>query len=93
MWDGAEKERYVTGTEIVGSCGRCGEEILEGDFCYRIGDGYWCRECVSRAAVIAADFERRRSGRSLPVCGQRLCGRYREREIGLSVPDGMRKGW
>lgn len=64
---------------IAGRCGRCGEELLEGDFCYRIGEGYWCRGCIERAAVILTG-ERRRVG--LTVTARRQVGRYVEREIG-----------
>ncbi len=66
--------------------------MLEGDFCYRIGDGYWCRDCVQRSAVIAAAEERRRMRRCVSVLGQRQVGRYREREIGWTT-DMLRKGW
>ncbi|MBR4961898.1 MAG: hypothetical protein IKY52_13470 [Clostridia bacterium] len=64
----------------IGKCKRCGEGVLAGDFCYRIGSDYWCRSCISRAAVIAAE-ERPRPAPY--IMGERFTGRYREREIGL----------
>lgn len=63
---------------IAGRCRRCGDEVLTGDFCYRIGDDYWCRDCVSRAAVIAAEEKR---PPALRILGERRIGQYREREI------------
>ena len=27
-------------------CDQCGEDILEGDYCYRIGDCIFCEACM-----------------------------------------------
>ena len=61
-------------------CRGCGEEILEGAFCYRLGAVYWCRSCVADSAVIASAD---RYVPALSVAEERKIGRYREREIRL----------
>jgi hypothetical protein len=65
---------------IAGKCRQCGENVLTGDFCYRLNGDYWCRNCITRSAVIAAG-ERRST--APPVRGETHTGRFREREIGL----------
>ena len=30
----------------VHACAQCGEDILEGDDCYHIGEDYFCEDCV-----------------------------------------------
>ena len=85
-----KKVRRNTRTRIVGSCRRCGDEVLEGDFCYRIGGGFWCRECVNRAAVIAAAEFGCGNRDGFRVLGSRQVGRYRERELAVGM---TRKGW
>ena len=66
------------------------DEVLEGDFCYHIGGGFWCRECVNRAAVIAAAEYGPRERIGFRMLGARQVGRYREREMAVGM---ARKGW
>lgn len=74
----------------MGICRRCGDDVLEGDFCYRIGGGFWCRECVHRAAVIAAADPGKRNRDGFRILGMRQVGRYREKEWTVGM---TRKGW
>lgn len=74
----------------MGICRRCGDDVLEGDFCYRIGGGFWCRDCVDRVAVIAAAEYGHWGPCGLRVLGSRQVGRYREREMAVGM---TRKGW
>ena len=74
----------------MGICRKCGDDVLEGDFCYRIGGGFWCRECVCRAAVIAAADTGTGGLRGFRMLGMRQVGRYREREWTVGM---TRKGW
>lgn len=30
------------------TCACCGESIMEGEACYKIGEDYYCEECVTR---------------------------------------------
>ena len=65
---------------IAVKCRQCGESVREGDFCYRLNGDYWCRSCISRAAVIAAE---ERTPMEVRVLAKRHTGRFREREIHL----------
>lgn len=64
----------------LGTCARCGGEILDGDFCYRLAGRYWCSSCVNDAAVIAREPVQVRRNREIRVIAQRRAGRYEEKE-------------
>ncbi|MBQ8640637.1 MAG: hypothetical protein IJ480_00335 [Clostridia bacterium] len=65
--------------QIAGRCRGCGEMVAEGEFCYWIGQAFWCRGCVERAAVIAGSGRKNAVG--LRFCRERRTGGFREREI------------
>lgn len=39
------------------TCACCGEEVYEGDDCYRIGDLYYCEGCVESTTAPEVDDE------------------------------------
>jgi len=81
---------------IAGKCGGCGSPVAEGEFCYRLGERFWCRWCVDRAAVIAGSGRRRQTDMEIRL--ERQMGHFREREIQVrkimgKAESGCRRNW
>lgn len=45
------------GPKVVYECDECGENIYEGEMCYKLGGKIYCRECVEASAVEADRYE------------------------------------
>lgn len=64
---------------MVGLCVGCGDGIEEGEFCYWIGEQYFCRSCIERSALIAGEEYRMRGGFRRQYVRQIGC--FREEEM------------